>query len=312
MSATPDETPPPALRIPEPVELRGADGGPLRLDHYAAAPGRALGRGVILCHGFRGYKSWGFLTFLATRLAEEGLPTVAFNFSSSGITDADGTFGEPERFRRGTYGGDLQDLRTVADWLEGVLAASSPREAGSPNAATRLGLVGHSRGGIIALLHGARDRRVRAVATLGAPSRIGVWPEGTFETWRRGEAAEVYDFRTKQTLRLGPDLYVDWEKHKAEYDSAAAVAALTAPLLVVHGTRDALVPLSEAEELAGFGRSTATELRIIEGAGHSFQAGDKIRRTPPPLLDAVESVAAWMRRWLEPNPIGDYFFSPGI
>ena len=312
MSATPGEIPPPALHIPESFELRGADGGPLRLDFYAAAPGGAAGRAVILCHGFRGYKSWGFLTFLATRLAEEGVPTVAFDFSSSGITDSEGTFGEPERFRHGTYGGDLSDLHTVADWLAARLAASSPGAAESPTAEPRFGLVGHSRGGIIALLHAARDRRVRAVATLGAPSRIGVWPEGYFEAWRRGDAAEVYDFRTKETLRLGPELYVDWEKNKAEYDSAAAVAALTAPLLVVHGTRDTLVPLSEAEELAGFGRSTATELRIIEGAGHSFQAGDKIRRTPPPLLDTVESVAAWMRRWLEPNPIGDYFFASGI
>lgn len=306
----PDESGPPALRQPEPFELRGADGGPLRLDYYAAtaeraggAPAAAPGRAVILCHGFRGYKDWGFLPFLATRLAEEGMPAVAFNFSSSGIAGADGGFGEPERFRRGTYGGDLDDLGIVTDWMEARL---------DRGAEPRFGLAGHSRGGVIALLRAARDRRVRAVATLGAPSRIGVWPDGYFEAWRRGESAEVYDFRTKETLRLGPDLYVDWERNQAKYDTRSAAAALTAPLLVVHGTRDALVPLSEADTLAGFGRSTATELRIIEGAGHSFQAGDKIRRTPPPLLDAVESVSAWMRRWLEPNPIGDYFFASGI
>ena len=307
MSAAPDENPP-ALRRPEPFELRGADGGPLRLDYYAAvtesggAPEKSPGRAVILCHGFRGYKDWGFLPFLATRLAEEGLPAVAFNFSSSGIVGADGGFGEPERFRRGTYGGDVADLGIVMDWMEARLAGAEPR----------FGLAGHSRGGVIALLRAARDRRVRAVATLGAPSRIGVWPEGYFEAWRRGESAEVYDFRTKETLRLGPDLYVDWERNQADYDTANAAARLAAPLLVVHGTRDGAVPLSEAETLAGFGRSTSTELRVIEGAGHSFQAGDEIRRTPPPLLDAVESVAAWMRRWLEPNPIGDYFFASGI
>lgn len=269
---------------------------------------------MILCHGFRGYKEWGFLPFLATRLAEEGLPVAAFDFSSSGIIDSEGTFGEPERFRRGTYGGDLADLRTVADWMEARLGAEAAGIAASGVATegARLGLAGHSRGGVIAVLHAARDARVRAVATLGAPSHIGVWPEGYGEAWRRGDAAEVYDFRTRETLRLGPDLFVDWEQNKARYDTAAAIATLAAPLLVVHGKRDALVPLTEAREFASFGRSTSVELRIIEGAGHSFQAGDKIRRTPPPLLDAVEAVAAWMRRWLEPNPIDDYFFSPGM
>ncbi|MEK7348373.1 MAG: alpha/beta fold hydrolase [Candidatus Eisenbacteria bacterium] len=303
MSAVPEETPPPTLQTPEAFELVASDGGPLRLDFYAPSGDAAGGRGAILCHGFRGYKDWGFLSFLATRLAKEGLPVAAFNFASSGITDREGTFGEPERFRAGTYAGDLTDLARVADWMEARVGAGG---------SARLGLAGHSRGGVIAVLHAARDRRVRAVATLGAPARIGVWPEATWEAWRRGDAAEVYDFRTRQALRLGPDLLHDWEANAARYDTAATLAALAAPVLVVHGARDALVPLAEAEEFAAFGRSTATELRIIEGAGHSFQAGDKIRRTPPPLLDTVESVAAWMRRWLEPNPIGDYFFSPGM
>lgn len=303
MSAVPEERPPPTLQTPEAFELVASDGGPLRLDFYAPSGDAPGGRGAILCHGFRGYKDWGFLSFLATRLAEEGLPVAAFNFASSGITDREGTFGEPERFRAGTYAGDLTDLARVADWMEARVGAGGR---------ARLGLAGHSRGGVIAVLHAARDRRVRAVATLGAPARIGVWPTAIWEAWRRGDAAEVYDFRTKQALRLGPDLLHDWETNAARYDTAATLAALAAPVLVVHGTRDALVPLAEAEELAAFGRSTSTELRIIEGAGHSFQAGDKIRRTPPPLLDAVESVAAWMRRWLEPNPIGDYFFSPGM
>jgi pimeloyl-ACP methyl ester carboxylesterase len=164
---------------------------------------------------------------------------------------------------------------------------------------------------VIAILQAARDRRVAAVATLASPARIGVWPDAYWESWRRGESAEVYDFRTKQTLRLGPELFRDWSENGTGYDTEAALATLSAPLLVVHGTRDALVPLSEGEALASFGRSTSVELKVVEGAGHSFQAGDKLRRTPPPLLDAVESVVAWMRRWLRPNEMGDYFFSSG-
>jgi pimeloyl-ACP methyl ester carboxylesterase len=300
VSARPDA--PPILQAPEPIELRASDDGPLRLDYYAPSGKTDPGQGVILCHGFRGYKDWGFLSLLATRLAAEGIPTVAFNFASSGVTDREGTFGEPERFRRGTYAGDLDDLARVSAYLADRVGAA---------AGARLGLVGHSRGGVIALLQAARDSRVRAVATLGAPSRIGVWPEEFWAAWRRGESAPVYDFRTKETLPLGPDLFRDWEADPSRYDTAATLPKLAAPVLIVHGTRDALVPLAEAEELASFGRSTSVELRVIEGAGHSFQSGDKLRRTPAPLLDAVESVAAWMRRWLRPNEIGDYFFSAG-
>lgn len=311
-------TPPPAdepsaphlAPPPKPFKLAASDGGPLRADVYAppdaAAPPRG---GVILCHGFRGYKGWGFLSFIAGRLAADGFLAAAFNFASSGVTDDDGTFGEPERFRRGTYAGDLEDLARMAEWMEGRLRAAGGSGGGS--AAAPLGLIGHSRGGVIALLHAARDRRVRALATLGAPARIGVWPDAYWEAWRRGEPADVYDFRTKQTLRLGPELFHDWEENRERYDTAAAAAALQAPLLVVHGDRDGAVPLEEAKTLASFGRSTGVELRVVADAGHSFQAGDKIRRTPPPLLDAVEAVTAWMRRWLRPNAMSDYFFSAG-
>jgi hypothetical protein len=58
------------------------------------------------------------------------------------------------------------------------------------------------------------------------------------------------------------------------------------------------VPLDEARALAALSTAAAVELRVVEGAGHSFQAGDELRRTPPPLLEMIESVAAWMRRWL--------------
>jgi pimeloyl-ACP methyl ester carboxylesterase len=280
---------PVALRAPEPFTLEGSDGGPLRADHYRPDDGAAKAdRAVLLCHGFRGYKDWGFLPLLASRLADAGFPAVAFSASSSGVTDRAGTFGEPERFRRGTYGGDLEDLDRVADWAQARFA--------SRGAAFRLGLAGHSRGGVIALLHAARDARVAAVATLASPERIGVWPEPYWDAWRAGEPADVYDFRTRATLRLGPPIYGDWTRNRDAYDTRAAAARLRAPLLVVHGTRDALVPLEEARALVAMAPPGLAQLRVVEGAGHSFQAGDELRRTPPPQREMIESGGAGMRR----------------
>ena len=287
-----ESAPSPApLRAPAAFEIAGADGGPLRGDLYEPDAGRAAaGRAVILCHGFRGYKDWGFLPLLATRLASAGFPTVTFSTTASGVTDRAGTFGEVERFRRGTYAGDLEDLRRIADWATERFAAS-----GRPVA---LGIAGHSRGGVIGLLHASGDPRVLALAMIASPERIMVWPDAYFEAWRAGAPADVYDFRTKATLRLGPEILDDMTRHGAAYNSTAAAKRLRAALLVVHGTRDALVRLDEARALVAMTPDERAELKVIEGAGHSFQAGDRLRRTPPPLLEMVESVTAWMRRWL--------------
>ncbi len=278
-----------AAAPPEPFEIEGADGGPLRGDLYPA-PGEAP---VVLCHGFRSYKDWGFLPLLASHLAGEGLPAVTFSFSGSGVADRSGAFAEPERFRLNTYTRELEDLRRVLDWAAGRLGAQT-----RPGSAPRFGLAGHSRGGAVALLHAAGDPRIRCVAALGTPRAIGVWPDRHFRSWERGEDAETLDFRTGGRLRLGPQYLEDIRRLGDRLDVTRAVSALSVPLLVVQGSRDAIVSMEEARALAAAGAANMTELLVVEGAGHGFEAGDVIRRTPPQLLDMVEAVTAWMRRWL--------------
>lgn len=277
---------------PEPFEIEGADGGPLRGDLYQGVTQGAEPRAVVLCHGFRGYKDWGFIPLLASTIAAQGIPTVSFNMTGSGIVGEDGAFVERERFRKSTYAAELEDLDHVAQWV-------SRRVGGSHS--TALGLIGHSRGGAMAILYAAAHPEVRTVVALAAPSRIGVWPDAAFEAWREGRPHVVRDFRARAELPLGPEIYDDITRNGARYDLRRAAAALTIPLLIVQGDRDRSVPVEEGRTLASWGPPATTELAIIEGAGHSFQAGDKIRRTPPQLLEMIERVSAWMRRTMEPD-----------
>jgi len=269
------------ISSPEPFEIEGADGGPLRGDLYAAAGPRA----VLICHGFRGYKDWGFIPLLASTMAAQGVNAVAFNMSGSGIVSADGAFTELERFRKSTYAAELEDIDRVARWVTQKLGDLKS-----------LGLIGHSRGGAMSLLHASSHPEVRTVVTLAAPSRIGVWPDAAFEAWRDHRPHIVRDYRTRGELPLGPEIYDDIQRNAARYDLRRAASSLTIPYLVVQGDRDRSVPLEEGRTLASWGPPSTTELAIIEGAGHSFQAGDKIRRTPPQLLEMIERVTAWMRR----------------
>ncbi len=45
---------------------------------------------VVCCHGFKGFKDWGFHPWLGATLAEAGLAAVHFNFSRNGVRAADG------------------------------------------------------------------------------------------------------------------------------------------------------------------------------------------------------------------------------
>lgn len=75
------------------------------------------------------------------------------------------------------------------------------------------------------------------------------------------------------------------------YDSAAKLARLDAPLLVVHGTADEIIPFEEGEKLFAAAREPKQFFRV-EGAGHndvSLVAGSAYGRTLRAWLDAAET-----------------------
>ncbi|MBU6324677.1 MAG: alpha/beta hydrolase, partial [Bacteroidetes bacterium] len=78
------------------LEIPGAEGRPVVADLYLPE-GKDAFPLVIFCHGFKGFKSWGFYEYMPEAFCEEGLAFLRFNFSHNGtsaqIPDA---FVEPE------------------------------------------------------------------------------------------------------------------------------------------------------------------------------------------------------------------------
>jgi dienelactone hydrolase len=243
-----------------PVRLAGHDGGPLRLDvRSGAGPGDAR-PAIVICHGFKGFKDWGFFPRAAERLALAGFTAVSFNFSGSGVGEDGESFDELERWGHQTITGDLADLAAVVDYAA---------ELGAP----WIGLLGHSRGGATALVHAARDARVKALVTWAAVCRYLRWSEDDIELWRREGKLDVVNLRTGQVLPIQRDLLDDMVANEGgSLDVLGAAARLRVPWLIVHGTADESVPSDDARRLrdacvAGGGRS---ELLLVEGTGHTF------------------------------------------
>ena len=71
--------------VHHPFAIPSRDGYPLRGD---ARYQDGLGDGapaVVICHGFKGFKDWGFFPEVAAALAASGYLAISFNFSGSGI-----------------------------------------------------------------------------------------------------------------------------------------------------------------------------------------------------------------------------------
>jgi dienelactone hydrolase len=229
----------------------------LRVDvRTGARPGEPR-PAVLICHGFKGFKDWGFFPKLAERLAGAGFTAVSFNLSGSGVGDGE-EFDELDRFGHMTPSGDLADLAAVTAWVQQEFAPPW------------MGMVGHSRGGGLSVLHSAREPRIRALVTWAAIDSFLRWTPELLVQWRRERRLDVVNTRTGQVLTLFDDALADWDANREALDIVAAARRVHVPWLLVHGTADTTVPVDAAYALAEETGSDTTELLLLDGADHTF------------------------------------------
>ena len=234
--------------------IKSDEGLPIRGNLDVPHQARAL---VIIVHGFKGFKDWGFFPWLAEYLRENQIAVCRFNMSRNGIGTKLDTFDRLDLFADDTYSVQLADLRSVV--------ARCQKRLRIPTF-----LLGHSRGGGVALL-GAHDvPNLRGVITWSAIARVDRWDEATKRQWRRDGYLDVLNTRTKQIMRTSTRVLEDVATNGERLDILAAASRLEVVLLVIHGARDESVPVSESLEIASAARD-ATRL-VIGSATHTYNA----------------------------------------
>lgn len=258
--------------------------GPILID--VRASGRSSARpAVVILHGFKGFKDWGMFPPFAERLARAGFHAVTHNFSGSGVDDA-GDFTLPERFAHNTFSAELQDTRLVLDaLLRGELGVPPP---------TTVGLVGHSRGGGVAILHAARDSRVSALVTWAAIASVVRWPAEDRAAWRQRGRIEVANARTGQVLPLYTDVLDDIDHNGPALDIEAAAERIRVPWLLIHGTEDESVRFAEAQLLETASSGETSRLLPVYGAGHTFGAVHPWRSITSELEIVFDATTDWL------------------
>jgi pimeloyl-ACP methyl ester carboxylesterase len=267
-------------------ELSGEDGNPIRGDVRLPAEARP-GAAIVICHGFKGFKDWGFFPYVSEQLATRtGYPVIAFNFSGNGIGSDLLNFTELDKFEANTFSKELSDLQTVLDAAEaGRLQEAGPRR--------RFGLLGHSRGGVSTIVTGAEDPRVGAIVTWNAVADLDRWGEQKKAEWRREGRIEILNARTKQMMPLGVGLLEDYERNAQRFDLEKAASQLTVPYLIVHGTADESVSIADGRRLAAAAPEDRSRFAPIEGGGHTFGAVHPFQDTTDHLTQVVQLTADW-------------------
>lgn len=237
---------------------------------------------VVIAHGFKGFKDWGFFPISAERIAGAGHAVVLFNFSRNGVGSTLSDFDEMEKFAQNKLTLELDELLLVVDQvMEGDLLPRRPQ---------RLGILGHSRGGGDAILATSEEPRIDALVTWNAVSHFDRWSDETKARWRKDGRTFVTNTRTGAQMPLDVTLLEDYEANAERLDIPAAAARIEVPWLIIHARVDLTVPVAESERL----RQTSKRARklIIEQAGHTFQAVHPFETSPPELDEALDATIA--------------------
>lgn len=194
---------------------------------------------AVIAHGMLSDKRSSRHRDMARALAARGIASIRFDFAGRGTSAGD--------WRDLTPTGELDDLLGVLDWA--VARGAGP-----------LALVGSSLGGAICIMAAAADRRVEALATwaaVGDFTTVPRWNHPALIARWRAAGAIVHE---------GERVPWSFLEQAHGIDLTALAATITVPALIAHGTRDEVVPVSQAHQLAS--ALPDARLMLIADADH--------------------------------------------
>jgi uncharacterized protein len=213
---------------------------------------------VLLCHGMESSKESDKLVYLSRAFAQRDMLALRFDFACVG--ESTGSFEDI------TYSAEVEDLQAAFAFMRA-------RHAG------KIGILGSSMGGTVALLFAARNPDVAALATLAAP----LHPERVLS--RLSTPAELQQWRQRGfTLYHGQRINVSLLNDLEKMNVPDAIKKINCPVLILHGDRDDVVPVEEAHELHHH-LSGMRKLSILDGADHRISDPSLMKRA---LIEAVD------------------------
>lgn len=247
---------------------------------------------ILFIHGFKGFKDWGPFPDACEDLARAGFAVVAFNMSHSGLGASGTDTTRPDLFRSMTLSQDVRDIGSVIAAIRSG-DITTDRIVMNPE---KIGLVGHSRGGHNAIVATAEFPEVKCLVSWSAVADfMEYWNAQMVKDWEEKGFTEVVNSRTGEVLRLGREGYDDLQEHAARITALRRVREVRVPSLFIVGKKDESVPVGHSERLYMACPSDVKEIRLIPGAGHTFDASHPFALSdyPTRFAEVLEFTEDW-------------------
>jgi uncharacterized protein len=205
---------------------------------------------VVMYHGTGSnrHEAGNGYDMLAPKLAEAGIASARFDFAGTGDSPVD--------YRAYTYASGVADGEAVIAHLRTLPQIDD----------ARLGVLGWSQGGSIAMLTAARRDDVKSLVTwAGALDMSGFMADSYEEAKANGFAVAEFEWRTPLNVSI------DWFEQVRSTDIGGELGGFGGAVLAIAGSGDTVVPPEVADQIvAAAAASSDAGTEIIAGADHTF------------------------------------------
>ena len=223
---------------------------------------------VILVHGFGGGTHEEKNKFMCTELAKNGILAFMFDFYDTphGLSEIP--------IEETTVSLQLKVLHHAVDFVCTVLVVDK----------NKIGLTGHSLGGMTVILYTPNDSRIKALVVQSALSDFGKSRSTTFdnhEEWKE-KGYKIFD-KSFGPMRINYSFIEDGLQH----DVYSAMNRIKIPIMIFHGDKEESVSTEQARKQAQHLKKT-DKLVIIPGADHSYKVNNTLPIATKLLVDFMK------------------------
>lgn len=247
---------------------------------------------VLMACGHNGFYHFGMFPTIQNYFAENGISSVAFNYTHCGISDDGDYFDELEKYQANCRRLEVEDLTFMAKQLMANKTFHKP---------DRFFLFGHSMGGFSAVFASQAIQKsgiaLSGIILLNSLRTLDVRTPEIMEEWK---AKGVYfrpNMRTKQELPQGPEFLAETLASEGSWNLKQVVENLYIPCFVAHAVEDEAVPFEHGRTLFSwvYKNNSTNAFLPIPNAGHTLNTIHPMKRDSEELQFFCRQVVDWMK-----------------
>ena len=248
---------------------------------------------VLMACGHNGFYHFGMFPTIQSIFAENGISSVTFNYTHSGISGDGDYFDDLERYKNNCRRLEVEDLTFMAKQLtENILFHKSKN----------LFLFGHSMGGLSVAFaaKSIQDSGIElaGIILLNSMRTLDVRTPEIMEEWKTNGVYFRPNMRTKQELPQGPEFLAETLASDTTWNMQKVMEKLTIPCFVAHAVDDESVPFEHSRTIFSwvYKNNSHNAFLPIPHAGHTLNTTHPMKRDSEELRFFCEQVVDWIKQ----------------